>query len=361
MLDRRQLPRFVDALLDAGAEPATARSRHLAVRRFSAWLAEEGESRRGPAARVKPPKLDAKVIEPLTDDQLRATAQGVRRAGHARPPRRGDLSGSWSRPAPGPARSSACTSPTSTCAAGDRPSCAAARAARAGSIPFGPQTARAIDRYLRARTRHRLAATPALWLGDRGKPFTYDALHKTLQYRAAAGRGRRLPPAHAAAHRRAPLARRGRLRGRPDGRRRLDPAGHADAVHQGPGVRQGRRRGPRAELGGPVSVVVECPGCHRPLCELDWIEGHAHVLGGVYPDSSNAAGRISVPGGDNWRARVTITDPALPFGATYDGRGRKTLTCRRRDRDPLRADRRRDRPGDRPACPPRPAFAAGRQ
>jgi hypothetical protein len=59
-------------------------------------------------------------------------------------------------------------------------------------------------------------------------------------------------------------------------------------------------------------------------------------MGGVYPDSANAAGRISVPGGDDWRARVTITDPALSFGATYDGRGRKTLTCRRRGhRSPL--------------------------
>ncbi len=53
------------------------------------------------------------------------------------------------------------------------------------SVPFGPQTARAIDRYLRVRRTHRLAKSPALWLGDRGKAFTYDALHKTLGMRAA--------------------------------------------------------------------------------------------------------------------------------------------------------------------------------
>ena len=51
-------------------------------------------------------------------------------------------------------------------------------------VPFGPQTARALDRYLRARRGHRLADTPALWLGDRGKAFCYDALHKTLGERA---------------------------------------------------------------------------------------------------------------------------------------------------------------------------------
>jgi integrase/recombinase XerD len=34
---------FSADLLDAGAQAATARSRHMALRRFSAWLAEEGE------------------------------------------------------------------------------------------------------------------------------------------------------------------------------------------------------------------------------------------------------------------------------------------------------------------------------
>jgi integrase/recombinase XerD len=43
-----------------------------------------------------------------------------------------------------------------------------------------------LDRYLRLRRSHRLAGRPALWLGDRGKGFTYDALHKTLRERADA-------------------------------------------------------------------------------------------------------------------------------------------------------------------------------
>lgn len=37
------------------------------------------------------------------------------------------------------------------------------------SIPFGPQTARAIDRYLRARPTHCMASLDALWLGGRQK------------------------------------------------------------------------------------------------------------------------------------------------------------------------------------------------
>jgi integrase/recombinase XerD len=51
-------------------------------------------------------------------------------------------------------------------------------------VPFGPQTGRAIDRYLRLRRTHRLAETPALWLGDRGKGFSYPALYHSLSNRA---------------------------------------------------------------------------------------------------------------------------------------------------------------------------------
>jgi site-specific recombinase XerD len=64
--------KFVASLLDHGAEAATARSRQLAVRRFSAWLAEEGEIPGDELGRMKPPKLDAKAVNPLSEDQLRA-------------------------------------------------------------------------------------------------------------------------------------------------------------------------------------------------------------------------------------------------------------------------------------------------
>ena len=46
------------------------------------------------------------------------------------------------------------------------------------------ERARDQTRYLRSRRGHRLATSPALWLGDRGKAFGYDALHKTLAERA---------------------------------------------------------------------------------------------------------------------------------------------------------------------------------
>ncbi len=51
-------------------------------------------------------------------------------------------------------------------------------------VPFGPQTATAIDRYLRARRSHRLASTTTLWLGGGGQSFKYHRLNVTLKRRA---------------------------------------------------------------------------------------------------------------------------------------------------------------------------------
>jgi site-specific recombinase XerC len=42
------------------------------VRRFTTWLLEEGEIDYDPFLGLRPPKLDVRVVEPLSDDQLRA-------------------------------------------------------------------------------------------------------------------------------------------------------------------------------------------------------------------------------------------------------------------------------------------------
>lgn len=177
---------FVDHLLTGGARPATAVSRHLAVRRFSAWLTEEGEQGSDPLLGLKAPKLDKPVVEPLSDDQLRALLKACRgpevrdkrdeaivrlmfttgaRAGEVVALQTGDLS---LRADP----------PTATIRRG--------KGGTGRVVPLAVETAATIDRYLRARKGPRLAGESALWVGDRGKGFTYDALHKTLVGRAQA-------------------------------------------------------------------------------------------------------------------------------------------------------------------------------
>lgn len=203
-IDRRQLREFVDDLLAAGAKPATAVARHLAVRRFSAWLAEEGEQDADPLLGLRSPKLDRPVVEPLTDDQLRAMLKACRgadlrdkrdeailrlmfttgaRAGEVVAIETGDVN---LRTDP----------PTVIIRRG--------KGGRGRVVPLAVETAAAIDRYLRARKAHRLRGGAALWLGDRGKGFTYDALHQTLGRRAQAAGVAKFHPhmlRHTAAHR----------------------------------------------------------------------------------------------------------------------------------------------------------------
>ncbi|MGC2679656.1 MAG: tyrosine-type recombinase/integrase, partial [Mycobacterium sp.] len=72
-LERTTLQRWVTHLLDQGAEPATARIRQQAVRRFAAWLAdpEVAEIDADPFLGMKPPKVDAKVVSVLSPDDMK--------------------------------------------------------------------------------------------------------------------------------------------------------------------------------------------------------------------------------------------------------------------------------------------------
>lgn len=180
-LDRATVNSFVASLLDGGAEPATARSRQLALRRFSGWLAEEGEIESDRLLGLKPPKLDSKIVPELSDVQLVALLAACKgkdfrerrdeaiirlmietglRAGEVVLMNVSDVN--------------------------LQEGSAVIRRGKGGkgrSVPFGSRTGRAIDRYLRARRTHRLAGTDVLWLGDRGKEFGYYALYRALGYR----------------------------------------------------------------------------------------------------------------------------------------------------------------------------------
>lgn len=208
-LARTSLRQWVSDLLDAGAAPATARARQLAVRRFTSWLAEEQEIGADPFIGVKAPKLDQRVIEPLTDDELRALFKacsppaGLDRT-QAMRFRRDEailrlMLESGLRAGEVVALQTEDVNLTEGTAIVRR-----GKGGKGRVIPFGPHTAKAIDRYLRLRAHHRLAARPDLWLGDRGKGFTYDALHKTLGERARAAGIHGFHPhkmRHTAAHR----------------------------------------------------------------------------------------------------------------------------------------------------------------
>lgn len=185
-MNRDLVKGYVADLLDNGAEPATARARQLGVRRFSAWLEEEGEVEADPLRGLKAPKLDAKVTESLTDAELRLLIkacggkefrdrrdEAIVRLMAETGMRAGELIG------------------LKVADIDLNHGLATVRRGKGGKgrvAPFGDQTGRAIDRYLRARRTHRLAPTDTLWLGDRGKNLAYYGLHSALKYRAQLAR-----------------------------------------------------------------------------------------------------------------------------------------------------------------------------
>jgi integrase len=143
---------------------------------------------------LKAPQVDKPVIEPLTDDQFRAVVKACRRRDLPRQARRGHPPADVHYRGPGEVvalqtgdLSLRTDSPTATIRCG--------KGGTGRVVPLAVETAAAIDRYLRARKGHRLAGEGALWIGDRGKGFTYDALHKTLAMRANGAR-RQLSRAH---------------------------------------------------------------------------------------------------------------------------------------------------------------------
>lgn len=181
-LDRDLMKAFVADLLDGGAEPSTARSRQLAMRRFSAWLEEEGEIDDDPLLGLKAPKLDTKVTESLSEDELRRL---IKACGGKEFRDRRDAAIVRLMAETGMRAGEVCgltvddvdlTRGMVTVRRG--------KGGKGRVAPFGPQTGVAIDRYLRARRGHALAETTALWLGDRGKSLEYYGLHKTLKWRA---------------------------------------------------------------------------------------------------------------------------------------------------------------------------------
>lgn len=181
-LTKTNAQQYTTSLLDAGAEAATARTRHMALRRFAAWLADEGELDTNPLLDLKPPKLDTKVTDSLSDAQLKALITACRgkdfvdrrdeavirlmsetglRAGEVIGMQIGDVDLGQG--------------------------VAVIRRGKGGKgrvVPFGPQTAAAIDRYVRMRRAHRLVATGPLWLGGGGQQFGYHGLNIALKRRA---------------------------------------------------------------------------------------------------------------------------------------------------------------------------------
>ena len=180
--DKSTAQAWVADLLGNGAEPATAHARLKALRRFTAWLAEEGEVKVDPLAGIGQVRVDTKVTRALSDDELKALLATCR-GRSLRDCRDTALIRFMTE-------TGARSAETVGLQVDDidlKLGLAVIRRGKGGRgrvVPISPQTVAAVDRYLRARKSHRLHELPALWLGQGGKTFGYQGLALALKSRA---------------------------------------------------------------------------------------------------------------------------------------------------------------------------------
>jgi integrase/recombinase XerD len=182
-LGRTQVRTFLAEFLDRGGQPTTAGNYLTALRSFAEWCIAEDELESNEVAGISFPRAGKKLMPPLSAEEMagmlatcdQRTFLGKRdtavlqfmvdcggRAQEILGVRLPDISLPKGR--------------VLIRGKGDKERL----------VAFAVPTATAIDRYLRARRKHVLAAsTDLLWLGDRGQMFTYAALWPMVKKRAA--------------------------------------------------------------------------------------------------------------------------------------------------------------------------------
>ncbi|BCZ24390.1 tyrosine-type recombinase/integrase [Mycobacterium senriense] len=181
-LTKRNAQGWVAGMLEGGAQPSTGATWLGALKRFSAWLAEEDEIPSDPLLGVKPPKLDRKVTHALTDDQLKALLATC--SSKTLRDRRDEaiirlLAETGMRASEVVDLQVADVDLTRGLLTVRR-----GKGGKGRFAPFSPQVATALDRYLRMRRQHVSPGTTQLFVGGHIKTFSYWALAQTLRRRA---------------------------------------------------------------------------------------------------------------------------------------------------------------------------------
>jgi site-specific recombinase XerD len=240
--NRADLEAFMTDLL-ARREPSTAATYHKVLKILYAWLVEEGKVPTDPTLLMRPPIVPDKPIPIVPDDGLKRLVQAC--AGNSFEARR-DTALIMLLLDTGARRDEMIGLTLHDLDLDLDVLVVLGKGRRERSLPFGRKAGEALDRYLRARARHRHAGLPWLWLGLQGR-LTDSGLVMMLRRR---GRKAGLPKLyshqfrHTFAHQ---WLAQGGQRDRPDAPGRLEVAGHAAALRR-LGRRRPSPRGPPAPL-----------------------------------------------------------------------------------------------------------------
>lgn len=179
-LTRSAIREWLADLADDGRAASTVRTRFKGLHRFCSWLVSEGELHEHPMRALEPPNPAPPPVPVMTDADLSALIKAC--AGRDFIDRRDEalirlLLDTGARV------SEVCGLAVTDVDLDLERAMVTGKGARVRPVYFGARTARALDRYLRERRRHRWAHLPALLLTQRGALST-DGARERVQVRA---------------------------------------------------------------------------------------------------------------------------------------------------------------------------------
>jgi site-specific recombinase XerD len=174
---------FITHLIETRS-PSTASVRFRSLQQFFGWLAEEGElPGLNPMEKMRPPMVPERPVPVLTPDQLRKLFASC--SGKSFIDRRDEAIVRLFADT-GLRLSELAHLTVADVDLDEQVAVVLGKGRRPRAVPFGAKTTAALDRYLRVRGRHKLAAEPALWLGPNNRqPMTVNGVGQMVRRRGA--------------------------------------------------------------------------------------------------------------------------------------------------------------------------------
>ncbi|MGH9054019.1 MAG: tyrosine-type recombinase/integrase [Acidimicrobiia bacterium] len=165
LIERTHIEAFVLHLLKSRA-PSTANNRYRGLQQLFRWLEEEGEIPVSPMARMKPPTLDETQVPVVPEEDLRRLVAACK--GNTMEDRR-DMALVLLLLDTGARLAEVAGLQLEHIDWNYGVALVLGKGRRERALPMGPNTLKALDRYVRSRARHRHADSPWLWLGSKGR------------------------------------------------------------------------------------------------------------------------------------------------------------------------------------------------
>jgi site-specific recombinase XerD len=182
-VSRDHVADFITHLIETRS-PSTASVRFRSLQQYFGWLDEEGElAGANPMEKMRPPMVPERPVPVLTLDQLRQLF--AKCSGKSFIDRRDEAILRLFADT-GLRLSELAHLTVTDVDLDEQVAVVMGKGRRPRAVPFGAKTTAALDRYLRLRGRHKLAAGPALWLGPNNRPaMTANGIGQMVRRRGA--------------------------------------------------------------------------------------------------------------------------------------------------------------------------------